>query len=66
MQNIYYKVSYKDSNKKNLIYSSEDINEATKFYNTVEQMSGISDVKFFVVNNVEEELTKEQLPSIKH
>lgn len=66
MQNIYYKVSYKDSDKKNLIYSSEDINEATKFYNTVEQMSGISDVKFFVVNNVEEELTKEQLPSIKH
>lgn len=66
MQNIYYKVSYKDSDKKKLIYSSEDINEATKFYNTIEQTTGISDVKFFVVNNVEEELTKEQLPSIKH
>ena len=65
MQNVFYKISYKDSNKNQLFHSIENIKEAIKVYNNLNQTSGISDVKFFIVNNIEEELTKEQLPTLE-
>lgn len=65
MQNVFYKVKYKDCHNTLKNYTSDDINEATKFYNTISKTNGVNDIKFYVVNNVEEELTKEQLPKIQ-
>ena len=66
MPNIFYKITYTDYHHTSKYYTTYDLIEATKFYNTMNQTSGVFNVKFFIVNNVEEELTKEQLPILNN
>lgn len=61
MQNVFYKVAYKENNIP-VFNSFEDINEAINFYKVQKKLG---DVKFFVVNNVEQELTEDQFPEEK-
>lgn len=64
MQIVFYRIKYMN-NDVIKCYDTDNINEAIKFYNMISNSPGISNIKFFIVNNVEEELTKDQLPKLK-
>lgn len=63
MQNVFYKIKFKDFSGHDIERTHDDINNAKTDYNTMLQTSGISNVKLFIVNETEEELSIEQLPN---
>lgn len=63
MQNVFYKIKFKDFNGQNNERIHTDINDVKKDYNTMKQTSGISNLKMFIINETEEELLFDQLPN---
>lgn len=62
MQNVFYKIKYKDFKGTELESIHTHITGARKYVNTLNNTSGISDVKLFIVYETEEELSFDQLP----
>lgn len=62
MQNVFYKIKCKDFIGNNIEKIHTNINEIKKDFNTLNETSGISDIKIFIVNEIEEELSIDQLP----
>lgn len=62
MQNVFYKIKYKDFSGNDCESIHNHIEGTKKFANTLNNMSGISDVKIFIVNENEEEISFDQLP----
>ena len=62
MQKVFYKIKFKDFSGNDIERIHTDINEAKKDYNTMNEMFGVSDVRFFIINENEEELLKDQIP----
>lgn len=62
MQNVFYKIKYKDFNKNEHESIHNNINCMKKFANTLYNTSGVSDIRCYIVNETEEELSFDQLP----
>ena len=63
MQNVYYKIKFKDLNKNEFESIHDSIDGVKKFANTLNNTSGISDIIIYIINETEEELSFDQLPN---
>ena len=61
MRNTFYKIKFKDFKGQDIERTHINISDMKKDYNTLLQTSGISNVKIFIVNEIEEELMHNQI-----
>ena len=62
MQNVYYKVKYKNYNGKELESTHSNIEGMKAFINILNTTTDIFDIRMYIINETEEELTFDQLP----
>ena len=61
MQKVFYKIKYKNFNGQDSESIHTSIDGTKNFANTLNNTTGISDVRIYIVNETEEELSFNQL-----
>lgn len=61
MNNVYYRIRYSNEDG-NFVNETSNLDEAKQMFRTFEKDVNITNVKFIIVNELEEEITSEQLP----
>lgn len=61
MKNVYYRIRY-STNGRNFVAETSNLDEAKQLFRKFEKDENITNVKFIIVNELEEEITSEQLP----
>lgn len=63
MKNTYYKIKYTQGVTP-VVETIIDLNQAIDKYNELKALEpSVSNIKFFIVNNIEEELNESQIPT---
>jgi len=61
LKNVYYRIKY-FTNGRNFVAETSNLDEAKQLFRKFEKDENITNVKFIIVNELEEEITSEQLP----